>query len=148
MKTNYNETDYKNALSVIRQCERYVREVVAPYQGKSDFPWVVDLLYMCENEGNRLRGRWKGNLAIEQSERYCNLIVHGKYADGFGTMETIYSSDSPYKYAYNSNAQTTIDVGVYLAKNWGAIKSKLDEILSAYQKNSSANSDILSGFTI
>lgn len=141
---NYNEEDYKNALSVIKKCQAWAKEQAQEHKDNTDFPYTEKLLLIEREE--RFFSRGKRDLYLTFTGN--GFIVTGVCSDGYHTHNNIGIKETPYRYDYNCTEQSTINLAIFLVNHWDLIKERIINIMSTYRKTKCINHKMLADFNV
>lgn len=141
---NVNETDYQNALDIIKKCKSYVEDEIKDIKNNADFIDNYKLLLLEEIDNYYHRGGRKVWLTFSRR----GLAVRDFCGDGTTWGHDIYTCKKPYIYAYNDTKQKTIELAVKIAKHWEYIKDNIRDIKKKYIVEKENNGNILATFSI
>lgn len=141
---NVNETDYKNALDIIKKCKSYVEDEIKDIKNNADFDDDYKLLLLDKIDNYYHRGGCKVWLTLNRR----GLATRDFCGDGSTWGHDIHTSEKPYTYAYNDTKQKTIELAVKIAKHWEYIKDNIRDIKKKYIVEKENNSNILATFSI
>lgn len=141
---NVNETDYKNALDVIKKCKSYAEEEIKDIKNNADFNDCYKLLLLDKSDNYYHRGGSQTWLTLSKN----GLATKDFCGDGTTWGHDICTSGKPSIYDYNSNKHITIELAVKIAKSWKYIKDNIREIKMNYIAEKENNSNILASFSI